>query len=117
MKYLAPLRTALYLAFSATPALLFAQEMGFDSSSTQWNGGLSFSSLVYSLVSLIDKLVILVVAMSVLVFFWGMAMFIVKSGDSKSHERGRDMMLWGIIIFFVMGSLWGIVKLVTATIF
>ena len=113
-----PKKLALYYsgATLALPALLFAQEMGFDPAATQTRGR-SFSTLVYALIDIIDTLVVIVVALSLLVFLWGMALFILKSGDNKSHSQGRDLMLWGLIIFFVMGSLWGIVKLVSSTIF
>lgn len=46
---------------------------------------------------------------AVLVFFWGLVKFLFKAGDEKSHEEGRNRMIWGIIALFVLTSIWGIV--------
>lgn len=51
----------------------------------------------------------IVVGLALLYFFWGLAQFIAKSGNSESHEEGRNKMIWGLIALFVMLTVWGIV--------
>jgi hypothetical protein len=49
---------------------------------------------------------------AVLVFFWGLGVFLFKVGNEKSHEEGRNKMIWGAIALFVLVSIWGIVTFV-----
>ncbi len=81
------------------------------------NQGRSLGGFVDVLVSLMNNLVALLAAGSLLVFFWGLAKFIYSAGDAGEHARGRSLMLWGIVIFFVMGSLWGIIAFIADSIF
>jgi len=54
----------------------------------------------------------LVAAIGLLYFMWGLAVFIFRSGDPKSHEEGRNKMIWGLLTLFVMFSVWGLVSFV-----
>ncbi|MFH1472845.1 MAG: pilin [bacterium] len=58
---------------------------------------------------LISYSITLVVGLSLLVFFWGLAKYVFKSGNADNQEEGRNLMLWGVITLFVMMSVWGIV--------
>ncbi|MCW9054667.1 MAG: hypothetical protein OQJ98_01635 [Candidatus Pacebacteria bacterium] len=62
---------------------------------------------------LINLAIPLVIALAVLLFFWGLATYIMKAGEEK--EQGRDLMIWGIIALFVMVSIWGLVRLLQDT--
>lgn len=67
--------------------------------------------LINSVGRLVNSLVVLVIALAVLAFFWGLAKFIFNvSGDEKSVEEGKRIMIWGIIALFVMVSVWGIIR-------
>ena len=59
--------------------------------------------------ALINPTITVVVGLAIVFFFWGLAQFILHSGDQKTHEEGKNKMLWGIIAIFVMVSIWGIV--------
>lgn len=76
----------------------------------------NFGNVQRSLESLLDlinnTLLPIVVALALLYFFWGLARFILNSGDEDAQTKGKNIMLWGIIAFFVMVSVWGIVKFV-----
>lgn len=97
-------RISIPLLLSATPLVAFAQTLG---------------SLVDNLVTIINTLVGMLLAASVAVFFYGMAVYVFKmgSGSADSHKMGYNLMLWGILIFFVMTSIWGIVNLVAGSFF
>lgn len=52
-------------------------------------------------------LVPLTFTLAVLVFFWGIVKYIWSVGAEK--EKGKQIMIWGVIALFVMSSIWGIV--------
>jgi len=59
-----------------------------------------------------STLVPLVFAIAFLVFIWGAARYFIFSGGSEEgKEAGKELMLWGLIGFFVMVAVWGIVNL------
>ncbi len=57
----------------------------------------------------------IVVALALLYFFWGLANYILNSGDEKKKDEGRRIMIWGIIALFVMVSVWGLVNVIQDT--
>lgn len=60
-----------------------------------------------------NTLVPLVFALALVVFIWGLFQsFILGGSDPEKQKQGRDLMLWGIIAFFVMVSVWGLVNVV-----
>lgn len=60
-------------------------------------------------------LVPLVFAIAFLVFIWGVARyFIFSQGDEGAKEQARSLMIYGIIGFFVMVAIWGIVNLLVS---
>ena len=42
--------------------------------------------------------------------------FIVGQGSEEAKEQGKNLMLWGLIGFFVMVSVWGLVNILTGTV-
>lgn len=48
-----------------------------------------------------------------IMFLWGVFLYFFNSGEkaSESRKKGRDFILYGIIGFFVMVSVWGLVGL------
>ncbi len=65
--------------------------------------------LISAVGGLVSQLTVIAGGVALLVFIWGLAKFIFKSGDEKSHEEGRAIMTWGVIALFVMVAVWGIV--------
>ena len=56
-------------------------------------------------------------AVAFIVFLWGaFSTFIIGASDGKAKETGKNLMLWGLIGFFVMVSVWGLVNILTGTI-
>ena len=59
-------------------------------------------------------LVPLVFAIAFIVFLWGVFQyFIMGGGDETKRADGRQYMLYGIIGFVVMVSIWGIVNVIS----
>lgn len=70
----------------------------------------TLSELVNIFVGLANPLLIVLAGLSLFVFFWGLVKFIAKAGDTKTHEDGRSLMIWGLIALFVMVSFMGIIR-------
>lgn len=55
-------------------------------------------------------------AVAFLVFLWGVyKYFILGAADDKSRTEGRQWVLWGLIGFVVISSVWGLVNIVQST--
>jgi len=55
-------------------------------------------------------------AIAFLVFLWGVyKYFILGAADEKSRTDGKQFVLWGLIGFVVISSVWGLVNIVQKT--
>ena len=64
-----------------------------------------------------NVLVPVLFALAFIVFLWGVFQtFILGAGSEETKEKGKGLMLWGLIGFFVMVSVWGLVNLLTNTV-
>ena len=75
----------------------------------------NIQSLIIDAGGLINTLTGVAFALALLVFFWGLAVFIFQTGDESRVSGGRRLMVWGIIALFVATSIWGIVALLQDT--
>lgn len=64
-----------------------------------------------------NVLVPVLFAVAFVIFLWGAFWtFIVGANDEEVKTKGKNLMLWGLIGFFVMVSIWGLVNILTGTI-
>jgi hypothetical protein len=74
-----------------------------------------FGSFIINIIN--NVLVPVLFAVAFIVFLWGaFSTFILGQGSDETKEKGKSLMLWGIIGFFVMVSIWGLVNLFTGSI-
>lgn len=64
---------------------------------------------------IINGLIPIVLAIAVLVFFWGLAMYMFNTSDTSKRTEGINIMFMGIIAIFVMVSIWGIIRILQQT--
>ena len=62
---------------------------------------------------LINIIIPLLIALAIVAFFWGLVQYIWSGGEG--HEKGRNVMIAGIMSLFVMLSIFGIVHLISNT--
>lgn len=76
-----------------------------------------FLSLAGCLVDLLNFFVPFLIGIGLMLFFWGLAKFILaqSAGDQQGISGGRQLMIWGIVALFVMVSIWGIVQILANT--
>lgn len=63
----------------------------------------------------ITRLVPLIIGIAVLYFLWGVLKYVVAK-DSEAQQEARSVMVMGIIVLFVMVSIWGLVNLLGETV-
>ena len=64
-----------------------------------------------------NVLVPVIFAIAFIVFLWGaFQTFILGATNDTTKEKGKSLMLWGLVGFFVMVSVWGLVNVLTGTI-
>jgi len=88
---------------AGTPFLVFAQAN-------------NFKGLVQIVIGLIQDLIPLVVALTLLVFIWGIFQ-LVRSNSEDSRAEAIAVITYGIVSLFVMVSVWGLVSILTSTFF
>ncbi len=91
------------------PALAFAQSSGINATYIQ-----GYEASIVGIVNTI--LVPLLVAVAFIVFLWGAFNYFILSADNdEKRKEGRTFILYGIIGFVIIFSVWGLVNLVTGT--
>ncbi|OGG93966.1 hypothetical protein A2609_02380 [Candidatus Kaiserbacteria bacterium RIFOXYD1_FULL_47_14] len=70
------------------------------------------------IIGIINNLVVpILFAVAFIVFVYGaFETFIVGATSDEVKTKGKNLMLWGLIGFFVMASVWGLVNVLTGTI-
>lgn len=72
-----------------------------------------FIGRVISLI--LQPLVGLIFAAALFYFVWGASAFILKADEAKERDTARRHMVWGVIGFFIMVSVYSILRVVTET--
>lgn len=80
--------------------------------STAFGGVFSILDLASSLV---NRLIPFIIAITVLVFLWGILKYVIST-DGESRDEARGYMIWGIIALFVMVSVWGLVNILVKSV-
>jgi len=88
------------LAGALAPVMAFGQEANVD-------------GLIGQIGGWVASLTPIAFALGLLFFFFGLAKFILKSGEDK--ESGKNMMIWGVVAIFVMASVFGLVRFLQST--
>ncbi|KKS83383.1 MAG: hypothetical protein UV60_C0042G0004 [Parcubacteria group bacterium GW2011_GWA2_43_11] len=69
------------------------------------------TSLGESLMVVTITLVPILLGLALVVFVWGLVVFIAKADNEQERDAGKQKMVWGIIGLFVLVSIWGIILL------
>ncbi|MEK7079763.1 MAG: hypothetical protein AAB901_00550, partial [Patescibacteria group bacterium] len=74
-------------------------------------------NLATSAITFINGIVVpLIFALAFIVFIWGIFQYFIMGGhDEEKKAMGKSLMLYGLIGFFVMVSVWGLVNILTGT--
>jgi len=90
-------------------SVLLAPTVAFAAAATDITG------LITILSGIITALIPFIIGLAMLFFLWGLAKYILSAGDEAGQAAARSMMIWGIIILFVMVSVWGLVNILSTS--
>jgi len=90
--------------FALAPGVVFAQPR-------------NFSEVANIVVNFLSALLPVLVAIALLVFFWGLIKYIARADSSDAREEGKQIMGWGVVALFVMVSIWGLVAFMQVALF
>jgi len=77
----------------------------------------TFYDLAQQIVEIIDTATFTLIVFGIVVYFWGMATNIPHFGDEKGAEKRKSFFFWGLVVLFVMASIWGLIQLLQNTLF
>ena len=97
-------RRILFLVVYTTPTVVFAAAR-------------TFNELACEVVNIIDTATLTLIVFGLVVYFWGVVTSIPHLGDEKGAEKRKSVFFWGIIVLFIMFSIWGIVQILQRTLF
>lgn len=75
----------------------------------------TLGGILNTLAQLLGAATPIVVALALVYFFWGLATFILNSGEEGKRKEAISIMIYGIIALFVMVSIWGIINVLQTT--
>lgn len=61
---------------------------------------------------ILNPLVLLLLAVAIAVFVWGLVEFIWNAGDENKVSAGKQHIIWGLVGLFIMLSVGGIIKII-----
>jgi hypothetical protein len=102
---------ALLVARNAEAFEIFGNQQRFSGSPQ------TFRSLVLIIVDLVNIAIPILVSLAVIGFIWGITQYGFNQDSEETKKTARKMMVWGIIIIFVMVSIYGILNILTNTFF
>jgi len=70
------------------------------------------SGLITQFGNIINQLIPLVASLVLLAFFWGLAKYIFNAGSEEEQEKGKRIMVAGIIALFLVASVGGIIDFI-----
>jgi hypothetical protein len=85
--------------FLTTPSPARAQDLSY------------FDTLFRQVYDVVDNLIPILIGIALLVFLWGLVTYIAKAGNEEARKQARKFIVWGIIIMFVIMTVWGLVAL------
>ena len=72
--------------------------------------------LINQVQNIIARLIPIVIGIALLVFLWGVIWYVISNSD-EDKKKARGYMIWGVIGLFVMTAVWGLVSILTDSIF
>ena len=78
---------------------------------------MTFAELVKNIYNLISNGIAVLIGIGLVIFLWGMVLYVYRAGSLKAQNSGKDIMTWGLLALFVMVSVWGILGLARTALF
>lgn len=63
----------------------------------------------------VNKTIPILIGFAVIVFLWGIVIFIKDGGDESKREEGKQFMFWGVIGISFILCIWSFVAILSGT--
>jgi hypothetical protein len=97
----------------ALPLVTFAQQFGVTNRPTTSGAINNLGGLIDKIIGYLNSALVLLMAIAVVTFVYWIIQYYVKPNDERS--AAHSYVLWSIIGFFVILSMWGLVNVVKNT--
>lgn len=94
MKKTHKISSLLFLVSLISPIVSFAFSLA--------QSGTTFSTVITYIMEIIKLLIPILVGVAFIVFFWGLSKFILNSNKPEEIKNGRNKMMWGILMLFIL---------------
>lgn len=88
------------------PASVRAQQLDLPNSTV--------TDIINYIIALLSILNPILFSLAFIVFFWGLSKYILNSGSKDEIEKGRNYMLWGILVLFILVSFRVIISFISS---
>ena len=77
----------------------------------------NFRELMYLLIGIVDAATLMLFAVALVIFFWNVLynLWGYDGGSAEQKAKINTTLFWGVIIIFVMVSIWGIIRILQET--
>ena len=105
------------------PTLVLAQATGVEGTTEDYTGGDSaggsgnLGTLNRTLLEFLNGAIKVLVALTVLVFIFGVIRYIAAGGDPQATKNARSLILWAVIGFALILGIWGVARFFLVGIF
>lgn len=91
------MKKLIYGTLAFAPAFAFAQ-----------TGLSAITKIVQDAQAILKILIPMAFGLAILYFFYGIAKYILSAGDEGEAQKGKSIMIYGVIAIAVMSSVWGL---------
>jgi len=102
-------KTILFLTILLSPVIVLADDIVPPKTAGEIFTGFSVGNLA--------GLIPVLILVAVVTFMSGIVKFLSAGDNEEKRQAGRQVMIYGIIILFVMVSIWGFVNILTQSFF
>jgi len=65
---------------------------------------------------IVSPIIVLLIALAVVIFIWGVVQYIRGADDEKERTLGAQHMLWGVVGIFIMVAVYGFINFIQTTV-
>ncbi|USN95075.1 MAG: hypothetical protein H6791_01465 [Candidatus Nomurabacteria bacterium] len=97
------MKKILPISIALTPFLAFAQ-----------TGGTDAGDIFNTIAEIVGAIIPFLITIAIIVFIWGVIQFVIAKDDG-TKEKGRNVMISGIIGLFVILAVFGLIRVISNT--
>ncbi len=103
-----------YTFLGILSVMSFAPALTFALITDRCIGLTGIGKFICQLQQILNSVIPLLIALGLVYFIWGVVRYVIADGE-EAKEKGKDIMLYGVIGFAVIAGLWGLVNILVQT--